>query len=272
MLQIHKFIFNPLEENCYVVWDDTRECAIVDPGCHEPSERQSLVRFIEDNNLIPKLILITHTHMDHVFGVRDLCNRFGIEAYMDPRETITIMAIDKFDFNPVTDGQEVCFGLSRAKALSTPGHSMGGLCWWFEADKVMFTGDSLFCGSIGRTDLPGGDLDALMDSLHNVLMEMDGEIEIYPGHGPGSDIARERQTNPFLFDEDGDWTGFGSAEDDGPADGADGSDGLADENGAVNEDAQAHEDGDGADGSDDPTKEDGGSAEDGGSIKFELGK
>lgn len=221
MIQLHKFTFNPLEENCYVVWDDSLECAIVDPGCHISSEKKELMDFIDDNCLIPKLILLTHTHMDHVFGVSDLCAGYGIGAYMDPRETVTIMEVKPFDFTPVQDGMQLSFGRTRVRALSTPGHSAGGVCWWFEEDKVLFSGDALFKGCIGRTDLPGGDLDMLMNSLHNVLMNLDGDIDVYPGHGPATDIATERQTNPFLFD---DGCPCDSSEDDHFA--ADGTDGV----------------------------------------------
>lgn len=97
MIRIRKFSFNSFEENTYVVWDDSLQCAIVDPGCHMPAERKELVGFIQDNSLTPKVILLTHTHMDHVFGVREMCERYGIEAYMDPRETCSLGDVEKFD-------------------------------------------------------------------------------------------------------------------------------------------------------------------------------
>lgn len=202
MIRIHKFTFNAFEENTYVVWDDTLQCAVIDPGCRSHSEREELVRFIGKADLVPKAILLTHMHPDHVFGVRELCDRYGAEVYMNQKETCPFGDVEKFDFTPADEGMTVTFGKLAAKALSTPGHSAGGLCWWFEEEKVIFTGDTLFRGCIGRSDLPGGDLDTLMDSLHNVLMNLDGDIDVLPGHGPASDIACERQTNPFLFTEE----------------------------------------------------------------------
>lgn len=213
MLHIQKSVFYFFQENCYVVWDDSLECAIIDPGCEHADERESLHSFIAANSLKPAMVLLTHAHLDHIYGVRECVDRYGIPVYMDPKEKMSVEVFNKtftnaglhcprsFEFKEVTDGQLLHFGNTEVRVLATPGHSMGGVCWWFEKDKAIFTGDTLFAGSIGRTDNNCASYDELMNSLHGTLMQLDGDIDVYPGHGPMTSIGRERTSNPFIYED-----------------------------------------------------------------------
>ena len=200
-MKIKRFICNAFQENCYVV-SDGDHCVIIDPGfdpgqagpapgafsrnglrsnvegaasCRAGGELEGLYRYLEAEGLQPEAILLTHSHWDHTLGVAALVERFGI-----PVKAKTGGAI---------------FGF---KVIETPGHTPDSVCYYNEADHVLFTGDTLFAGSIGRTDLPGGDYDSEIRSIMEKLIFLPGETDIYPGHGPTSTIARERVENPFL--------------------------------------------------------------------------
>ncbi len=216
MLKLHKFIFNPLGENTYIVWDDTLEAIIIDPGALISAERDRLLSFIGSQGIKPVAILLTHAHMDHIFGVQSCVEKYNIPVYMDPREEASINGFNvahagyemdysnSFQTIDIADGDIVRFGNSQIRALSTPGHSMGGICWWIESAGMIFTGDTLFAGSIGRTDNRWASWDMLISSIKNTLMALDGEVDVFPGHGPATSIGQERLTNPFIVDEFGD--------------------------------------------------------------------
>lgn len=213
MLYIKKFTFYFFQENSYVVWDDSGECALIDPGCEHDSERKQLHGFIASKGLKPGMILLTHAHLDHIYGVREAMDKYDIPVYMDPKEqssidtfnkTFTDVGLhrpEKFDFTGVEDGQLLHFGNTDVRVLATPGHSLGGVCWWFEKDKAIFTGDTLFAGSVGRTDNNCASYDDLMASLRGTLMQLDGETDVYPGHGPQTTIGMERASNPFIYED-----------------------------------------------------------------------
>lgn len=213
MLDIQKFVFYFFQENSYIVWDESGECVLIDPGCEHRDEREKLHSFISANSLKPKMILLTHAHLDHIYGVREAVDRYGVPAMMDQKElssietfngTFTAIGLpcpEKFEYTPIEDGELLHFGNTDVRVLSTPGHSMGGVCYWFERDKALFTGDTLFAGSVGRTDNNCASYDSLMHSLRDTLMQLDGEIEVYPGHGPQTSIGRERVSNPFIYED-----------------------------------------------------------------------
>lgn len=211
MIHIKKFTYNDFQECCYLAWDETSEAAIVDPGFINAAERDLLYGFIMEKGLIPKKILLTHGHFDHVYGLKECAEKFGLPIFMNPDDTAILQGADWFlrrygitvpDTSVTTcdiaDGDTVGFGNTSFLVISTPGHSPGCVCYLDTADKVMFSGDTLFAGSIGRTDHPGGDYDILMKSIMERLMTLDGDIDVLPGHGRATTIAEERTRNPFL--------------------------------------------------------------------------
>ena len=208
MPNIRSFTFNYLEEKTYLVWDESLEAVLIDPGCYRPSEAPELSRFIEENKLKLKAIWLTHGHFDHICGVASFP---GVPVYMHPADK-PVLAISgdmatglrlrapdtSFSTVDISDGDELRVGKTAFKVIATPGHTPGGVCFYDETDGVLFSGDTLFAGSIGRSDLPMGDYDSLIVSLMEKIMGLPGGVEVYPGHGPSTDIATERTHNPFL--------------------------------------------------------------------------
>ena len=212
MIHIKEFSFNTFQTRCCVVWDEDGICAFVDPGFSDASERTELVSFVESKGLKPSCIMLTHAHFDHTYGVADLARTYGIPVYMDRKEAFTIENTnpyvcgayglplpEAFEAQDFPGGAAVRVGSLLFEVLETPGHSVGGVCLLERGEKVLFSGDTLFAGAIGRTDHPGGDYDLLMKSIFTQLMALDGDTVVIPGHGPVSDIATERMTNPFLL-------------------------------------------------------------------------
>ena len=212
MIHIEQFIFNPFQENCSIVWDNDGRCAVVDPG-YIDAERNDIVALIERKNLKPVCILLTHAHFDHIYGVADFARTYNVPVYMSAKETYTIEHTNPYvcglyglnlpevpeTFAPVRNGDVIEVGSLRFEVLETPGHSVGGVCYLERKEGVLFSGDTIFAGAIGRTDHPGGDYDLMMKGIWEKIMCLDGETAIYPGHGPATDIATERMTNPFLL-------------------------------------------------------------------------
>lgn len=194
-----------------VLESENGACVIVDPGFYNDSERDMFRAYVESRKLTPEAILITHCHIDHIWGAKVLQDRYGIPLYMGPENIRQFEYFDKmstklglnapdygFTVTSVSDGDTVRAAGFEFKVIATPGHSPGGVCYLEEKERLMFTGDTLFAGTIGRTDLFLGEYDDLIRSIMEKLMILDGDINIYPGHGPSSSIARERTSNPFL--------------------------------------------------------------------------
>lgn len=209
MLKILTFQFNPFQENCSLLWDETGKAAIVDPGFYDAGEAQALYSKISEKGVTPVLIMLTHGHFDHIFGVKECAGKYGIPVYMNQEDNFMLQhnfsskfglkePDSSFSTLPMEDGQTVKFGNTEFRVITTPGHTPGGVCLYDEKDKVLFSGDTLFAGSIGRTDQAGGDYDKLIVSIMDKVMGLPGDVSVFPGHGPGTTIADERTHNPFL--------------------------------------------------------------------------
>ncbi len=210
-MKVYRFIFNSFQENTYILVDDTKTCAIVDPGNSKDDENIRIKSFITENGLNPKMILLTHGHFDHICGVNFLIDTFGLPLYAHP---IAQKMIDSaaeyaqgFDFDvskpPIinyhlSNNETISVGNTLFKVIHLPGHSEGSVVFYSEKNKIAIVGDVLFNGSIGRTDLPGGNLDDLLNGIHKKLLTLPEDTQIFPGHGPETSIGVEIKTNPFL--------------------------------------------------------------------------
>lgn len=212
MLTIKRFETNPLQENCYIVSDETKECVIIDCGAFSEDERQSVLQYIVSSHLTPVLNLGTHGHLDHHFGDALIEKEYGLlpevsnrdEVFMKyPREAAQqMLGLELEEDLPagnltLQDKQEVSFGTHVFKIIPTPGHSPGSVSFYCPEEKVIFTGDTLFRGSIGRTDFPGGNMFQMINSLRE-LAQLTDITEVYPGHGPQTTIGYELAHNPYM--------------------------------------------------------------------------
>ncbi len=212
MLKVHTLIYSPWQENTYVISSDNGECIIIDPGCLTAEEQQHLVNFISTNNLIPKRLLNTHLHLDHVFGNRFVCERYnlGAEAHKNDEfwieQTVPYAAQMgmQLEQNPpalkgyLEHGQEIKFGEATLKVLHIPGHSPGGIALYCEKEGFVIAGDVLFRESVGRADLPGGDFDTLIAGIKEHLLTLPQNTIVYSGHGPTTTIEHESKHNMFF--------------------------------------------------------------------------
>ena len=183
-MKIKRFEFNMFPVNCYVLWDETNEAVVIDPGCFYDEEKQALKNFIVTNNLNIKHLLNTHLHLDHIFGNPFMLREFGLSA----------VPLGKY----LHDGDIITFGNTTLEAIHVPGHSPGSLVYYCLADNCMFSGDVLFQGSIGRADLAGGNFDELKEHICSRLFVLPNETIVYPGHGAPTTIGIEKAENPFF--------------------------------------------------------------------------
>lgn len=211
MLQVKSLTFNPFGVNTYLLCANNGDCAIIDPSCYDPQEKLDLKAFIEKEGLRPRMVLITHTHIDHILGASFIMDTYGVPMGIHPAGRIFLENATDFGLSYgfklekvpeegflLEDGQVLSIDNQLIKVLYTPGHADGSVCFWSETNKFVVVGDVLFNGSIGRTDLPTGHFDTLMKSIQHKLMVMPDETIVYPGHGPATTIGYERNTNPFL--------------------------------------------------------------------------
>ena len=212
MLHIESLIFNPFQENTFIVYNDNGDCAIVDPGMLFDHEQDRLVEKISELNVVPRLLLQTHLHVDHVLGTRFVLEKYGLEPMAHEGDEFLIgetknmaasfgMAVDRDPPVPsvhLNHGDTVKLGHETFEVIHVPGHSPGGIAFYSAENKVLLAGDVLFKGSIGRTDLPGGDYQQLIDGIKRRLMVLPDDVDVYPGHGPKTTIGEEKRTNPFL--------------------------------------------------------------------------
>ncbi len=211
MIHVHVFEFSPIRENTNILWNDQRDCLIVDPGCYESHEREELASFIEEHRLKPLRLLNTHGHLDHIFGNRFVCETFGIRPLIHAKEqpvldmapAAGLMYQLPFDMYTGTwdyleEGDTIRLGEDVLRVLFTPGHSPGSVSFYCEKQDLLLSGDVLFRQSIGRTDLPGGDLNTLLQSIRNKILVLPPATRVLSGHGPETTVGQEKTDNPFL--------------------------------------------------------------------------
>lgn len=210
MLFIQSFEFNPLQENTYVLYDETKECVIIDPGCFETDEKKELTDFLERHQLQVKMLLNTHCHVDHVLGNYYLKEKFKTQLLI-PAGEVPVLQSAKilaplYGFHQyeeatpdgyLEEGDTITFGSHSLSVIFAPGHSPGHVVFYNEPNGILISGDVLFYNSIGRTDLPGGDHNTLLNSIRQKLFRLPDSIKVYPGHGPETTIGFEKRTNPF---------------------------------------------------------------------------
>ncbi len=209
MITIESFVFNPFEENTYVVYNEDGMCMIVDPGCYDRREEQILSDLIKLKGLKPTLLVNTHCHIDHVFGNDFVARTYGLKLIIPKGEEVVLRSAVRvaemygLNYSPVTevhffDTKEIALGKENFKIIEVPGHSPGHVAFYHSAQGLLLGGDVLFRESIGRTDLPGGDMNQLLKSIKNNLFTLPDETVIYPGHMGITTVAHEKVHNPFL--------------------------------------------------------------------------
>ena len=213
-MKIARLIFNPLQENTYVVWDDTLEAVVIDAGNMSEKENATLEQFLSERGLKPVYALNTHGHFDHLMGVEFLRSRYGAKFAVSSKDKFLVESakqnaamfgigggniVEVIDVD--LEGMEsIKFGQTELQIITTPGHTPGHVVFYEPQAKVLFTGDTLFRESIGRTDLPGGDYSWIMNSILEKIIPLGDDVKLYPGHGETSDIGHESMYNPFVVE------------------------------------------------------------------------
>lgn len=213
MLKQESFVFNHFGENTYIIWDEmSRECVIVDSGCSNAVEEDRLFGFIDSQRLKPLMVVNTHGHVDHVVGNNAVKRRYGIPVAAHPgvkpdvtqakRQAVWLgfQAVGDIDLPDMdlNDDEIIKIGESTLEVICTPGHARGSISLYAPVEGWVFTGDALFCRSIGRTDLPGGNFDELRESIRTRLFSLPDDTEVYCGHGESTTIGEEKDFNPFV--------------------------------------------------------------------------
>lgn len=210
-MQIKTFPFNPFQVNTYILFDETKECVIIDPSCYDEKEELELLNFIQFKGLKPVMLLNTHCHIDHILGNNFIYRSFGLKPVVH-KDSIYFLenAVEHgltfgFQIEPpvmpeqfIAHEQVITFGDQQLTVLETPGHAAGSVCFYHEKEKIVIAGDVLFQQGIGRTDLPSGDYDLLIRSIRDQLLTLPGDVKVYCGHGPSTTIDHEKQQNPYL--------------------------------------------------------------------------
>jgi hydroxyacylglutathione hydrolase len=211
MINIQSFINNPYQENTYILSDESGKCAIIDPGMYTSDEQNNIIDYIKSNNLTPEVLLNTHCHIDHALGNKFIFDNYSLVPQFHQGELVLLQSIPsyapmqgiRYELSPepktfLPESGVVRFGNSELELIFAPGHSPAHLCFYSKEDKFIIGGDVLFRGSIGRTDLPGGNYNTLINSIRNNIFTLADDIVVYPGHGPETTIGYEKQHNPFF--------------------------------------------------------------------------
>lgn len=213
MLTVKRFIFNPVQENTYVVYDGKDACCIVDPGCYFPEEKESLAVWLREHRLHPNLLLNTHCHLDHVFGNKWISDKYGLKLQIGEKEQWTFDLAPKYgdtwglpfenysgEIWHLKEGDRIPLGEDELEVFFTPGHSIGHIVFYCRKQEFVIGGDVLFRLGIGRTDIPGGDSETLLKSIREKLFTLPDDVIVYPGHGEPTTIGYEKEFNPFMRD------------------------------------------------------------------------
>ena len=210
MLSVHYFTFNPFQENTYILHDETMNAVIIDPGCSNRTEERELSEWISQAGLSVRAILLTHSHIDHILGAYFVKDKYRAPLCIYPKDEPTLRSgkvvaamygID--NFNPVeadkflAENEPVTFGNTKLSVIFLPGHAPGHVGFYNSAQKILIGGDVLFQNSIGRTDLPGGDFETLINSIHQKVFTLGDDVVVYPGHGSSTTVGEEKVSNPF---------------------------------------------------------------------------
>ena len=211
MFQIKSFTFNPVEENTYLLFNEQKECLIIDPGCYFDAEKEALKSFISGHSLQPKMLLNTHCHLDHVFGNKFIAEEYNLTLKAHEAEKVILdlapasglmfnLPFDNYSGEVIylSEGDTVSLGADRLEVIHAPGHSPGSVCFYCEKQQFLIGGDVLFQNSIGRTDLPYGNQEDLLTSIRSKLFLLPQNVKVYPGHGQPTTIGEEMEHNPFL--------------------------------------------------------------------------
>jgi glyoxylase-like metal-dependent hydrolase (beta-lactamase superfamily II) len=211
MLKIKSFVFSPIQENTYLLYNEFNDCLIIDPGCYFPEENDELKSFITQSGLKPQMLLNTHCHLDHVFGNKFIAETYSLTLQLHQKEKVLLdyaptsglmydMPFDNYagEYIYLKEGDIVKLGDDELKVIETPGHSPGHICFYCAKQNFIISGDVLFNRSIGRTDLPGGDHETLLKNIREKLFVLPDETQVYSGHGPVTTIGEEKAENPFL--------------------------------------------------------------------------
>lgn len=211
-MKIYRLVFSPIEVNTYVIADSSGDCAIIDCGCYNRNEFTLLEALLSDNKLNPVLLLNTHCHLDHVFGNGYILEKYNLRTFYNKDDEYNRLKSVKHAMlfgltmeqppepaGYIEDNQTVSFGNIIFTALLVPGHTRGSLAFYCREENVVFTGDALFAGSIGRSDLEGGNHKTLVKSIREKLFTLPADTVVYPGHGDATTIKTEKETNPYFI-------------------------------------------------------------------------
>jgi len=216
-MKIKSFTFNPFQENTLIIYDNSKECMIVDPGFYEEKEQIEFLSFIIDNKLTPTKLINTHCHIDHILGNNFIINQWGLNITLHKNELKVLEyatgVASVYGFNNyihpnkensltlIEEHEKISFGNTEFDILFVPGHSPGHICLYNKEQNTLISGDVIFQNSIGRTDLPGGDHELLINSIFKNILPLPEQTLIYPGHGPATNLKFEKENNPFLQKE-----------------------------------------------------------------------